>query len=213
MTRQFEQLKERPRMDINIGRLNNKERQLLRKIDVRGTQGLTQSNLTGPFNDVYYLEGDEQAAAAVFVEENSTLLDAVDFSKRNILQTSLDRPVYDWILHELGERVLEKYETVVHETRSDGSVWIIDQQRFENHADRRYAKNNLGTAFVPADVSLKDVFAEGGPVITEADLKETDLEGDVRQVLDFFRQNPDFPCQPVSVDGMLAVRKSESAAG
>lgn len=208
MTEQFDRLQEAPQTEIDRGSLNLNERQYVRKIDVRGTAGLPNNNTSGKFTAVYYLEGEVKAAAKMFVDENRDQLRNIDFSKSNALQTSLQRSVYDWILDAIGERTLSKYETVVAEQRSDGSQWIISRNKYENHVDRRYGKNERGSAYVPPDVSLQEVFTAAGETITEADLRATPIEGDVREVLDLFRQAPEFPCFAVTIDNMLAVKKN-----
>ncbi|QLG61104.1 hypothetical protein [Halorarum salinum] len=210
MTQQFDRLQEEPQTEIDRGRLNPTERQQLRTIDVSGTAGLPNTNTSGKFTTVYYLAGEEEVAAEKFTEENRDQLEQIDFSKSNALQTSVDRPVYDWILHHAGERTLTKYETVVREERADGSQWIIGRNKFDDRVDRRYGKNERGTAYVPPELSLNEVFERCGETITEEDLRLLDIDGDVREVLDLFRHDPSFPCEPISTHGMLAVRKTAS---
>ncbi|ELY94795.1 hypothetical protein C484_05182 [Natrialba taiwanensis DSM 12281] len=50
----------------------------------------------------------------------------------------MPRAVYDWILHALGKRELEKYETVVLEERPDGTRWVIDRQKYDESPNRCY---------------------------------------------------------------------------
>jgi hypothetical protein len=46
-------------------------------------------------------------------------------------------------------------------------------------------------------------------MITETELINSEIEGDVRQVLDYFRVSPAFNCRPTTtVDGGLAVEKN-----
>lgn len=209
MTDVYERLKEGPQTDIDRSQLNYRERAELRAIDVRGTAGLAQSNNPGRFTTVYYLDGDEQAAAERFAEVNADLLAAVDFTARNVLQTSLSRELYDLILDASGQRDILKYPTVVYERRPDGTVWLVDRDRYETQIDRRYTTNEPGSARAPPAVSLPDLFQTENSLITEQTLAETALEGDIRQVLDYFRAAEEYPCQPVSTDdGQLAVRKS-----
>jgi len=127
MTACFEQLEAEPQTEIDIGQLTTDERMVLRQIQINGTVGVTASNSVGGFTGVYYLAGDEQAAAERFVAENPALQE-IDFSTRNPISTSVDRAIYDWILHFLGERELEKHETVVIEHRSDGTVWCVGRR-------------------------------------------------------------------------------------
>ena len=209
MTKQFDRLQEEPQTNIKRGDLNLEERSVVRSITVSGTPGRSKADATGKFVAVYYIEGDEQRAAARFVEENTRAIEQVDFSNnRNVLQSNVDREIYDWILHALGKRCLQKYETVVLEERPDGNIWIIDRQRFEEAVDRRYAINESGTARLTAD-SIESLYERLGDVITESDLREAGVEGDVRQVLDLYRLDSRFACDPITVENELAVRKRE----
>jgi len=188
--------------------LNYDERSELRIIQASGTTGLSQTNNPGKFTSVYYLEGDENAAAELFADINGDLIDQIDLSARNILQTSLSREMYDLILDASGRRDISRYPTVVTERREDGTLWIIDRDRYDMHIDRRYAINEPGSAKVPPEVPLQSLFAELGPVITESDLEATSIQGDVRQVLDYFRVASEFSCVPTSTDDkQLAVKK------
>ena len=208
MTELYEQLKERPQTDMNISNLNLEERQEVRRIQVRGTTGLQQSNTPGKFTGVFYLDGDKRAAAEVFAEANEELLDEIDFTKRNPIQTSVNRSVYDWILHAMGERVLSKFETVVLEERPDGTEWVIDRPHYESVPNRRYTAAGENSCRVDADVDLRTVFDDHKETVTESDLREYDgLDGDVRQLLDYYRSAEEFDCVPATVDGELAVEK------
>jgi len=208
MTNAYQRLLEGPQTGITRSQLNFDERRELRTIQVRGTTGLVQTNNPGKFTSVYYLVGDERAAARRFVDVNEPLLEQVDFSARNMLQTSLPREMYDLILDATGYRELETYPTVVVETRRDGSQWLIDRDRYETQVDRRYTTSELGSARVPDTVSLSDLYLAQDETITETQLRRTAILGDVRQVLDYFRVDEAFNCDPVSTEaGELAVRK------
>jgi len=208
MTQAYENLKEAPQTGMSRSELNFEERAEVRAIQVSGTTGLTQTNNPGRFTDVFYLEGDERAAAETFAEVNAELLAEIDFNARNVLQTSLSRELYDLLLDAVGERDITKFPTVIVETRADGTQWVINRNRYETQVDRRYATTETGTARVPPTTSLRTIYEQQGQTITESDLTSTDIEGDVRQVLDYFRVTPAFDCDPVTTDDQeLAVQK------
>ena len=163
---------------------------------------------TGRFAGVAYVLGDERRAAEVFVEENREGLEEVDFSRQNLLSRNVDREVYDWILHELGERELEKYDTVVIERRPDDDViWCISRREYEENPTRRYSTGSEGSARV-ADYSLAELYDEFGTTISEDDLSShASAAGDVRQILDAFRVSDAFDCHPISLGDQLAVEK------
>lgn len=207
MTKFYEALKEEPQTNIDRGKLTHDERTDLRSIEVQTSYVQTPST-PGKFTTIYYLEGDQDRAVKQFVRENRELLEQVDFSSnRNSIQSSVSREIYDLILHELGERVLEKYETVVLETRPDGTQWVIDRQLFENHPVRRYSQAGR-SAKIPDHIDIHDLYDRFGNLISAKQLETTDIEGDGRQVLDYWRSSPDFNCIPTTTsDGELAVRK------
>ena len=210
MTACFDRLKAEPQTEIDIGQLTADERMLLGQIQINGTVGVTASESVGGFSGVYYLTGDEQAAAERFVAENRAALQKVDFSTRNPISTSVDRELYDWILHFLGERELERYATVVVERRPDGTVWCIGRRTFEEQPMRRYTESDTGSARIDAS-GLTGLYESCGQLITESTLNaEPQVAGDVREVLDAFRHSPAFKCEPTTVDGELAVRKTAS---
>lgn len=209
VTQIYEQLTDHPQTDIHIGDLNATERQELRQISVSGTKGLSQSNAPGRFTDIYYLAGDERAAAELFVDENRALLEQIDFSKTDAVQTSVSRVVYDWILDALGERVLTKYETVVLEERADDTQWVIERQRFDEQPDRRYTTNESKSAVITG-TDLRTIYDEHDAEISESALRShDDIRGNVRWLLEYYRVASGFECDPVSVDGEMAVRKRE----
>ncbi|WP_336337276.1 hypothetical protein [Haloarcula brevis] len=208
MTQLYDKLQEAPQTGVSRADLNFDERGEVRAIQVTGTAGLTQANNPGKFTDVFYLEGDEAAAAETFADENAELLDAVDFSARNVLQTSLSREIYDLILDAVGDRNITKHPTVVVETHADGTQWVVNRNRYETQVDRRYTTSETGTARVPPATSLRAIYDQQDETIAEADLTSADIEGDVRQVLDYYRVAPAFDCDPVTTDDrQLAVRK------
>lgn len=213
MTEAFEALDERPRTDVDLGQFSPSERMAVRTLAVRGSTGRTAAVPAGRFQTVYYVAGDEQAAAERFADVNAEAIADLDLSGTNVLQSNLDREMYDRVLDAAGCRKITTYETVVCETRPDGEQWVIDRQRYETQVDRRYTTQESGSARVPPEVSLEAVFAQFDDRITEADLKTTAIEGDVRQVLDWYRVAPDYDCEPVTVDDQLAVRKRAGAAG
>jgi len=170
---------------------------------------LTRDNVsTGRFAGVAYVLVDERRAAEVFVDENRDGLEAVDFSRQNLISRNVDREVYDWILHELGERELEKYDTVVIERRPDDDIiWCISRREYEENPTRRYSTGSEGSARV-ADYSLAELYDQFGSTISEQDLtSHPSAAGDVRQILDAFRVSDTFDCQPISLGDQLAVEK------
>jgi len=211
MTARFEALEEYPQINLNIGLLALDERLLVRKIQIRGTAGVSKSTSVGQFTPVYYILGDEKRAAAVFVNQNESTLESLDFSTRNLISTSVDRTVYDWILHALGERTLEQYETVVIERR-DRVIWCIGRQTFEETPLRRYTEAGTGSAKI-ANQTLTSLYESQPAVITPTTLsKDPTVDGDPREILDAFRQAPQFECIPTTINGDLAVRKTKPAA-
>jgi len=210
MTACFDRLQAEPQTEIDIGQLTASERMLVKQIQINGTAGVTASESVGGFSGVYYLAGDERAAAERFVAENCEELQAVDFSTRNPVSTSVDRAVYDWILHFHGERKLEKYDTVVIEYRNDGTVWCIGRRTYEETPMRRYTESGTGSVRID-NGGLSNLYKLGDELITESTLEaEQQVAGDVREILDAFRQSPAFECEPTTADGELAVRKRPS---
>jgi len=208
MTQLYDKLQESPQTGVSRAELNFDERAEVRAIQVTGTAGLTQANNPGKFTDVFYLEGDERAAAETFADVNAELLEQVDFTARNVLQTSLSREMYDLLLDAAGDRDITKFPTVVVETRAGGTQWIINRNRYESQVDRRYTTNETGTARIPSTTSPRAIYDKQGHTIAEADLTSTAIEGDVRQVLDYYRVAPAFDCDPVTTDDQqLAVQK------
>jgi len=171
VTRLYDQLAERPRTAINHSSLNPTERAELRRIKVTQSTDITNTGGSDRFTTVYYLDGDEQQAAAVFVAKNEAQLEGIDFGSKNAVQQTVDREVYDWILHALGEHELEKYESVVRETRPDEAVtWMIDSDHYERYPMRRYSIGETPT--VRIDHHSLDALYEGfDDVITASDLE------------------------------------------
>lgn len=212
MTRTYEQLQQCPQTGISRSDLNFEERSEVRAIQVKGTSGLSQTNNPGKFTDVFYLDGEEKAAAETFATENAALLEQLDLSARNVLQTSLARELYDLILDASGRRDIETFPTVVVETHEDGTQWVINRDRYETRVDRRYTTSETGSARVPPETLLGDCYESLGGTIAEVDLRETAIAGDVRQVLDYYRVSSTFECVPVTTDDQqLAVRKRTQA--
>ncbi|QIO20911.1 hypothetical protein [Haloarcula sp. JP-L23] len=208
MTKAYQKLQSGPQTSIARSELNYDERADARVISVRGTTGLAQVNNPGKFTNVIYLEGDEEAAAELFADVNADLINAIDLSAKNVLQTSVPRQMYDLILNASGRREIRKYPTVVFERREDGTIWLIDRNRYETHVDRRYTTSETGSARVPPEVSIEDLYDQQGSVIAESDINSTTITGDVRQVLDYYRVASGYHCQPTTVDnGQLAIKK------
>jgi len=145
---------------------------------------------------------------AIVPGSNRKGLEAVDFSRQNLFSRNVDREVYDWILHELGERELEKYDTVVIERRPDDEIiWCISRREYEENSTRRYSTGSEGSARV-TDYSLAELYDEFGSIISEQDLtSHPSAAGDVRQILDAFRVSDEFDCHPISLGDQLAVEK------
>ena len=204
MTKYFDTLQDEPQVRPRVGQLSPEERMTTRSIRIPTGDSVS----TGRFAGVAYVLGDERRAAEVFVEENREGLEEVDFSRQNLISRNVDREVYDWILHELGERELEKYDTVVIERRSDDDViWCISRREYEENPTRRYSTGSEGSARV-TDYSLAELYDEFGSTISEQDLtSHPSAAGDVRQILDAFRVSDEFDCQPISLGDQLAVEK------
>ncbi|WP_232700843.1 hypothetical protein [Halobacterium wangiae] len=209
MTTAFERLKARPRTDVSRGDFSLTERANVRKLDVTGSAGRSsKGDYIGSFSPVYYIEGDTERAARVFAEVNADELSRVDFSKRNVVSSSVSQEQYDLILHHAGERVREVYPTVVREDRRSGVTWMLDRGHYEENPEKRYTTGTRMVAKVPPEVSLRDVFEESSTPITSSDVSEAGILGGVGQVLDYFRVASDFACSPVSIDGEIAVTKA-----
>ena len=204
MTSYFDAIQDEPQIRPRIGQLSPEERMTVRSITIPTGDSVS----TGRFAGVLYVIGDERQAAEVFVEENREGLEAVDFSRQNLISRNVDREVYDWILHELGERELEKYETVVIERRPENDVtWCISRREYEENPTRRYSTGSEGSARI-TDHSLSGLYDEFETTITEQDLSShSSAAGDVRQILDAFRVSEEFDCEPVSFDGQLGIEK------
>lgn len=202
MTQQFEDLKAFPQTEINLTTLTPDERSIVRRVNVHSGPGRTK------YTTVYFIQGDEKRAAEKFTEVNKDELKNIDFSKnRNEVQSNIDREIYDWILHALGERNLQKFSTVVVEKRPDGTIWVIDRDHFDKATARRYSISDQGTARIQ-DATLKSIYEDFSQIITESDLRDVDaIEGDVRYVLDAYRSMSEFNCNPISSDGELAIQK------
>lgn len=219
MTTPFDQLQAEPQTDVDLGQLAPEERGVVRRIKIQGTSGHAPATETGGFTTVFYVVGDERAAAERFVAENEAELESLVAEGRltdaghNDVSTSVDREVFDWILHALGLRRLQTFETVVIEWRPEEDVtWCISRRLYEDQPSRRYSVGSSGSARVGG--SLSDLYAEvaePGGSVTESDLEDSPIvAGDVRQVLDAFRQAERFAASPTSIDGELAVRTHDA---
>jgi len=196
MTTLFEQTQEEPQIEFNIGDLNPDERMKVRRIRIQGMDSWGK----GALNSVLYIEGDEKAAAKKFVSANEAQLAELDFSKnRNSLQEKVSREVYDWILHYLGQRVIKKFETVVHESRPDGTEWIIDRDRYEMHPNRRYTLAEGGVVKV-AGMTVNELFESFGAIISKSGIENHDHVETKTPVtlLEYFRIS-DYAVEPIEI--------------
>ncbi|PGF14371.1 hypothetical protein CP556_22045 [Natrinema sp. CBA1119] len=208
MTKEYDRLTEHPRTAIDHSNLNYDERAQLRKIKVTKSSDMTNKGGAGRLTTIYYLEGDKQEAAEVFVEENRDKLETIDFSRKDPIQRAVSREVYDWILHALGEREIEKYDSVVREVRpAENVTWVIGRAHYEEYPMRRYSTGEEPSVRVEK-LSLDDLYESFDDVITWSDLGEHNaIEGDARYILDYYRVSKDFTCDPVSHDGEMAIQK------
>ena len=209
MTATYESLKKQPQSKVDRGSLHFDERSQLRVIEISGNRGRTKSS-PGRFTSIYYLSGDEKRASERFVEENEEHLQKVDFTKnRNLVQANVCREIYDYILHHLGERCLRRFDTVVVEERSDGCTWTINREHFDKDTARRYTISDQVAAQICGE-TLQSIYEQFGTTITESDLRNLKgAKGDVRFILDAYRSAPEFECNPISLDGELAILKIE----
>lgn len=208
MTSLYERLQDGPQVDVDRAQLAPMERAELRTLSVSKSPTNEPAGYPGSFTSVYYLEGDERSAAKRFVEENREQLEAIDFSKHDIVTRSLDRSAYDWVLHFLGERELRKYQTVVYERRRDGTEWVIDRDHFELQHEHRYRRRGEPSVRIDPAYSVKDLYDEFGDRILESDLRgHPATAGDVRCLLDYYRVAGTFDCEPISVTADDAGRR------
>jgi hypothetical protein len=206
MTTAFDQLQESPATGFARSDFSMDERARVRTLSVKGGSG-SVGTATGSFSPVYYLEGDLEAAARVFAEENEAPLSRVDFSRQNIVASSVSQAAYDAILHHVGERVRTVYPTVVREDRRSGVTWVLDREYYETHSDTRYTTGTQSVAKVSGEVSVAEVFSRVGSPILAADLREAGIKGGVEQVLDYYRVASTFDCEPATVEDEIAVVK------
>ncbi|WP_348613006.1 hypothetical protein [Halobaculum rarum] len=181
-----------PEIGIDIGSLPFELRAMARKIEVHGTPGQSRKNSSGQFTNVVYLEGDQQAAAHLFAEENAELLDAVDFSESNIVQTSTERPIYDLILDAHGERELEWTDELVVERRRDGTTWVFEEDVYISRGGQRYRTNGRSDGVARVNRPLQELYEDLEPTITPSTLREAGVEGDTSQVIAYYRQSTEF---------------------
>jgi len=205
VTEAYEQLCDGPQPGITRSQLGYGERRELQMLRVRRTSDQTNAQ-SGTFTNVAYLEGDERAAAEEFVDQNRALLETIDFSKRNVIESAVNREIYDWILHFLGERKLRKYRSVVCETRRSGIQWVIDRDHFEANPNWRYSTDEPSARVT--GYSLRELYDDLGAVITQRDLEAHDsVAGTVQYLLEYYRVAGPFDCEPTTVGDELAVRK------
>jgi len=213
MTNAYKSLQDGPKTGLSRGQFAPDERAEVRVLKVDSSHGRSSTGeYVGSFTSIYYLEGDESAAARRFVEVNNESLDRIDFSTSNVLDSNLSQELYDLVLHHAGERVREVRSTVVRENRSDGVTWVMDREYYETTGRGRYSIGSSKVAKAPSGVSLEDVFRKtlAGEPIQPPTLEEAGIKGGVRQVLDYYRVAPEFPCTPTTVNGELAVIPEKS---
>ena len=208
MTEAFEQVQERPHAEYTRDDFSYEERLEIDSIRiVRSTDSVTIET-SGWFSTVHYQVGDEKRAATVFVEENREHLEEIDFSKQNLIKSSVSQDIYDWILHAMGRRELRKYQTVVYERRRDGTEWFVERDQYERHPNRRYSVGSKETAKIVAEDTAQEIYDRLGDGITASELNDIEtVKGDGRQVLDYYRSAGAYDCVPTSVDGEIAIEK------
>lgn len=196
MSKEFDQLRRGPQTKLNLGDLKFDERPLVQMIKISSGKGHRPSRKpSGAFTQVYYLPGDEKRAAETFVEINKSEVEAIDLSARNIIQSCVTRPIYDWIRHAAGWCTLEVYDTVIVEERADGQTWVVEGDRYVNNVGRRYTTGEPGSARLEGE-SLRDLYNRLGNTIDKTALENAGVEGDASQVLEYYRVAPQFSCNP-----------------
>lgn len=211
VTRLYDLLKEAPQTENPYGEevrsaLAYDERHQFRAITGGGKSTGRTNSPKERFTPVYYLAGDEDRAAALFVEENRELLERIDFSKRDVLGDTLDRPMYDLVLHHLGERVRDVYPTVIREIRPDGLVWIIPRDHYEDRPMRRYHRKH--SALVPSQVDLEEVYDAAPNPFGLRYLANTSIEGKLINVMHYYCDDNAYDCRPIDLpDGAPGIRK------
>jgi len=111
-------------------------------------------------------------------------------------------------MHTLGERELEKYDSVVREYRPEEAVtWAISCDHFDSYSMRRYSIGEAPSVRVD-EISLQEVFDTAGDVLTMSGLENHGaIEGDVRYSLEYYRVADGFACDPVTHDSEMAIEK------
>ncbi len=203
----YERLQAKPQTGLNIGSLTPTQRSEVRTLRITSSWPIGPNSID--CRTIYYLEGDEQAAVELFVEEHRDQLEEIDWTKRNPIKSSLSQVIYDKILHELGERRISKTETMVREDRPNGDVWLIDRKWYENRPDRRYSVTPHKSAPKVAKLAgqspenvLKEIDSE---IITESAVRSY-VEGDKRLLLEYLRTSDKIACLPITHDGEMAVK-------
>jgi hypothetical protein len=207
MTKAYEKLQQAPQPagEIDIGDLNFDERREVQTLRVRSTAG-SGSQQGGKFSDVHYLGGDEKRAIGVFAEMNREIVDNFDFTGRNVVQTSLSRPLYDLLLSEVGQRSVRKYTSVVVEQRPGGKTWIIPREVWEKEGTRRYERS-APVARVPEQHTLESLFEEAPDTISKTYFSEHGVIGTLDPLIDFYLDCGLYECEEVTVDGVRGVQK------
>ena len=161
MTSAFDSLLDGPQTGVGLGDLAYDERVHVRRLRPTAGSDADPERRLGRITPVVYLVGDERAAAELFVEENEDALRRLSFdgSGRNPIESNVDRPIYDWILHALGRRRLDPYDTVVIEYRPEADVtWCVGREAFVSRVDRRYSTSHPDSAKV--DGTLPALFVD-----------------------------------------------------
>lgn len=103
VTSAFDALLVGPHADVSLRDVSFEERVHVRKITPNASSDTHTDGRSGRLISVAYLVGDERAAAQRFVEANRGAPDHLDpDAGRNVKVPNVDRPIYDWILHEHG---------------------------------------------------------------------------------------------------------------
>jgi hypothetical protein len=192
MTKGYAELLRSPQVGLNRSHLNPEERAKVRQMSISSTSGLSPTNSSGRFTSVTYLQDDLKAAAAKFVTENKEQLENIDFSKSNIIRTSLTREEYDWILHWLGERQLRVLNRVVRESR-DEVDWVIARDKYHSVPTRRYSTSSESGSVKIDGETPTDIFEELPARATVEDLPDSVL-GDREWLFVYYKEHPEFNC-------------------
>lgn len=192
MTKAYTELLRSPQVGFNRSHLNPDERTNVRRMSISSTSGLSPTNSSGKFISVTYLQDDLKAATAKFVTENKEKLENIDFSKSNVIRTSLTREEYDWVLHWLGERQLRILNRVIRESR-DEVDWIIARDKYHSVPTRRYSTSSeSGSAKIDGETPA-DIFEDLPARATVEDLPDS-VSGDREWLFVYYKEHPEFDC-------------------